>query len=241
MSIALRIIKRIFVAFVSLLMIFVVGFFLWRIFSSENPKSMQALTPNERLVQAYGEHGEGLQIFRQEQRSITSNEKNYGYFAITDCKIIPDANQIQTVFRYNNSTLRSTAEDFSLPEVPLREANTYDVTLLLAIDLTPENAEDNLSNAPESIKFVRVHGEVVASEQKNLYNFRKIVFELDDIDLKYLIEQGLLLAVYTDIYYSEAIDYSAEAYGTLCIYDFKTENIEVELDKKDVKAIEDFN
>ena len=179
-------------------------------------------------------------MFRQEQRSITSGEENYGYFAITDCAIIPDAKQIQAVVRYNNSTLRYTAEDYGLDEVPSRDAEVYDVTLLLAIDLTPENQDDNLGNDENSVEFIRCHGEVVLAEQKNLYNFRRMVFELDDedIDLKELLDSGLLLAIYADFYYNEAIDYEGIPYGSLCIYDFKSENIQVKLEKADIKAIE---
>ncbi len=243
MSIALRIIKRIFITFISLLMIFIVGFFIWRIASSGNPKSMQTLSPNQALVSLYEQQGEEMYMFKQEQRSITSSEQNYGYFAVTDCVFIPEANQIQTVLRYNNSTLRSTAEDFSLSDVPSREENTYDLTLLLAIDLTPEDTSDNFGNNTESVQFVRVHGNLVGAEQKNIYNFRKYVFLLgeNELNLKDLIDQKLLLAVYADIYYSEQIDYTADAYGTLCLYDFKTEVIPYEAQKSDIKALEEFN
>ncbi len=240
MSIALRIIKGIFALLFSLLVIFIVGFFLWRIASSDTPKSMEALTPTESVRTVFAEQGESMYIFRQEQASITRGENNYGYFSITDNIIIPDANEVQLVLRYNNSTLRSTAEDFSLSEVPSRDADVYDVTLLVAIDLTPQNDDDNSGNGEESVKFVRCHGTLVASEQKNLYNFRKFVFNFSDceLDIAELIENNLLLAIYTDIYYSESIDYQGDTYGTLIIYDFKGKNLDVELDKKSISALE---
>ena len=240
MSIVFKIVKRLVVALFFTVIFGVIALLAWRILSSDAPSSMQSLYANQALCDAYTENGKELYMFRQEQRSITSGEENYGYFAITDCAIIPDANQIQAVVRYNNSTLRYTAEDYGLDEVPSRDAEVYDVTLLLAIDLTPENQDDNLGNDENSVEFIRCHGEVVLAEQKNLYNFRRMVFELDDedIDLKELLDSGLLLAIYADFYYNEAIDYEGIPYGSLCIYDFKSENIQVKLEKADIKAIE---
>lgn len=242
MSIVFKLLKRIVAVFFALIILFVVVILAWRIFSSGNPKSMETLYADGRLAELYESKGEDMYMFRQEQRSITSGEKNYGYFGITDYVIIPEADEIQLTVRYNNSTLRHTAEDFGLDEAPSRDADVYDVTLLLAIDLTPENKDDNLGNDENSVKFIRCHGETVASEQKNLYNFRRLVFTLDgeDADLSELLDEGLLLAIYADFYYVDAVDYESEAYGTLCLYDFKSEDITVKLQKADRKALEAF-
>ena len=241
MSIAFKIFKRLLVSLFMLIIIAVVAFLLWRIGSSGTPKSMEGIVPDSTLSELYAQSGE-LNMFKQDQRSITSSEKSYGYFAITDYTIIPDADQIQTAVRYNNSTLQHTAEDFGLDAPPSREQDVYDVTLLIAIDATPENKDDNLGNDPNGVRFVRCHGKTVASEQKNLYNFRKIVFDLSEaqIDLSELIEQELLLAIYADFYYVGALDYSAEPYGTLCLYDFKSENVALKLSRKDKEALEQF-
>ena len=73
------------VKFLFLLVVFsVIGILLWRIFSSGDPNSMKVITPNDSLAIAYEQKGEDLYLFRQEQRSITSGEKNYGYFSVTD-------------------------------------------------------------------------------------------------------------------------------------------------------------
>ncbi|MBO7310466.1 MAG: hypothetical protein J6U86_03635 [Clostridia bacterium] len=239
---AFRITGRLIKFLVGLLIFAVIALIVWRVVSSNNPKEMERLIPNEKLISAYEEKGDELRMFKQDQRSITSSDKNYGYFSITDYAIIPEANQIQTIIRYNNSTLRYTAEDYDLSEVPERDAEVYDVTLLLAIDLTPDNEEDNLGNDESSVKFVRCHGKMTLSDQKNLYNFRQMVFDLDtvEVNLKELIDSNLLLAIYADFYYIDDIDYEKTPYGTLCLYDFKSENMRITLDKKDIKAIENY-
>lgn len=240
MSTVFRILKRVGIALVFLFIAAIVGFLAWRILASGNPSSMDALTPNDRLSAAYAESGSSLYMYRQNQRSITSGDTNRGYFSVTEYAIIPDANQVQTVIRYNNSTLKNTAADFGLSEIPAREAENYDFTLVVAIDLTPENKNDNLGNDPESVKFVRCHGTLGASDQKNMHNFRRMVFQLDDagINIKELKESGLLLAMYIDFYYIGSVNYDESPMATLCLYDYVSDDVTVKLDRKDKKALE---
>ena len=218
----------------------VIFFLLWRIFSSGNPRSMQALTPNEKLCAAY-ERTEGeLSMFRQEQNILTRAESNAGYFAVTECIFIPEANQIQIVVRYNNSTIRATAEDYALSEVPTRDTELYDISLTLATDLTPGVTEDNAGNDPESVAFVRVHPSSVSADTRNLYNYRRLVFDLDGtgLSLAEMVQTDLLLAVYADVYYNGDIRYDEPAYGTLCLYDYVTECETAKLSGRDRRAIE---
>ena len=220
---------------------FVCAALLWRLFSSGDPKVMKTLSVNEHTYEAYNNDGE-LYMFRQGQNSITRGEKNSGYFSVTNSIFIPECNQAQVVFRYNNSTIRALASDYSLPEVPDREDELYDVTLLLAIDLTPENTEDNATNAPESVRFVRVKASSFTRDTKLMYNYYRFIFDIGDSgeDIKALLDDGLLLAVYADVYYVNDLDYEKTPYGTLCLYDYLSENIEVELSGRDEKALKDF-
>ena len=79
MSIVFKLLKRIVAVFFALIILFVVVILAWRIFSSGNPKSMETLHADRRLADLYESKGEDMYMFRQEQRSITSGEKNYGY------------------------------------------------------------------------------------------------------------------------------------------------------------------
>jgi hypothetical protein len=204
---------------------------------------MKTLSVNEKVYNAYTQNGETLYMFKQEQNSITRAENNYGYFSITDCKFIPDANQAQVVFRYNNSTIRSLAEDYSLSTVPDRSEELYDVTLLLAIDLTPENKDDNSTNAPESVRFVRVHASSHTRDTKLMYNYYQLVFDIGESgeDINALLDSNLLLAVYADVYYVNDLDYEKDPYGTLCLYDYLSENKTIELERADKKALKEFS
>lgn len=242
MSRIFRITGRIVKGLFFLLVFSVIGVLLWRIFSSGNPSSVNTLRPNEKLYTAYREQGEELYLFRQEQRSITAGKDNYGYFSVTDCVFIPDANQIQIVVRYNTATIRHLAEDYQLETVPAREEELFDISLTVATDLTPDITDDNDGNDPASVQFTRVHPTEVYSDTKNLYHYRRLVFDLDsaDLSLSELLDSGLLLAVYTDIYYNQDIQYENTAYGTLCLYDYVSEKEEIRLSAKDRRALEEY-
>ena len=238
----LRITGRVIKFFFFLLVFSVIGILLWRIFSSGDPSSMKRLTPNEKLAAAYEEKGDELYLFQQGQNMITSGKDNYGYFAVTDCVFIPEANQIQIVVRYNTATIRSLAEDYALEPVPSRDEELFDVSLTVATDLTPDVTDDNAGNDPASVQFVRVHPTQVNSDKKNLYNYRRLVFDLESagLSLSELLDSGLLLAVYTDIYYNQDIRYDEPAYGTLCLYDYLSERKDVSLSGKDRRALKEF-
>ena len=60
------------------------------------------------------------------------------------------------------------------------------------------------------------------------------------VDIKELLDSGLLLAIYADFYYVGALDYEQTPYGVLCLYDFMSDDVKVKLEKGDVKALESY-
>ena len=234
-----RIIKLI----AALAIAFVFGLLGWRLMADRTPRSMATLSVNEQTYRAYVENGESLTLLTQEQNTITRGTKNAGYFSVTEDVLIPEANQIQLLFRYNNSTIRALKTDYNLAELPARESELYDVTVLLAIDLTPDDPSDNAGNAPESVRFVRVHASAApVTETTQLYNYRRFIFDVGSSgeDLRSLLDSGLLLAVYADVYYNQDIRYDENPYGALCLYDYKTETETVKLTSRDRKALAAF-
>jgi len=185
----------------------------------------------------------------QEQNTITRTEKNYGYFSVADVVFVPEIEQLQILVKYNDSTLKALksdyAEDFSMlgeKEYPDSNKDWYDVTVVLARDLTPENKDDNLGSDRASVELIRIKPtEISASMHTDRYSYRRLVFDNVPLD-------ELTLAVYADFYYVGDIAYNNEdfdiysdtAYGTLCLYAFADKTLEVELTKDDIKAIENY-
>ena len=225
--IAGRIVKTSLVLFV----VFINAIIIWRVFFSANiPKEMNRLTPNQQLSAAYDTHGDEMQFLYQDQLSLTYGKDSKGYFGVPDFVFIPEAEQVQIVFRYNNSTLRHLAEDFALAEAPDKANDLFDVTLLKVIDLTPEIADD--SNNPDAVLKTRIAPTSVQRDTTLLYTYYRFVFDGVSID------EGEIASVFLDVYYNEALDYEAPPYGTLRLYDHLSEWLPYSLSSADKKALQ---
>lgn len=223
------------IKYIALVFVFsVTGFIIFRMLSSGDPKAMKTLLVNENTYNAYVSSGETLDMTYQEQNSITRGDKNYGYFSVSQVAFIKSAKQTQLVFRYNNSTLRSVKNDLGLDEVPSRDDDIFDVTLVVCTDLTPEDKTDNDVSAkekPGSVMETRYFPSMSVPAKKLMYNYRKFIFDGVEIDEN-------TLAVYVDIYYrGEAVDYAADPYGTLIIYDYASQNLQRKFTGDDKAAI----
>ena len=214
------ILKLFFRALFALLVIAVFVVLFWRMNAARVPEHLLTLSPNATLLEAYEKEGDALQKLTQEQNTITRTKENYGYFASSSAIFVPAADQLQLLVRYNDSTLKALAEDYALDFLPESDKDWYDVTLVLALDKTPEDATDNLASDPESVELVRVKATALAArEHKGRHSYRKFIFDGISFD-------EYLLAVYVDFYYTGDLRYENEdfdiyedkAYGTLCLY-----------------------
>ena len=229
----------IFKAVCALIIITVIGLLVWRLVDRRiTPKEVKTLIPNEKLCEAYRENGGKLTAFYQEQNEYTQRtgeNGNYGYFANGGTVFIKEAEQVQFVFRYNNSTLKYTAERYDLDKELSRDDEVFDVSLVIMYDLTPDNKDDNDGKTESAVEKVRIQPSTSPlKHKKTLYNYRKFIFDGVKID-------DSVLAVYIDIYYVGDKDYEKTPYGTLMIYSYVDENIEYKLTSSDKKALEGKN
>ncbi|MBE6702295.1 MAG: DUF3313 domain-containing protein [Ruminococcaceae bacterium] len=218
----------------ALLIFAVICTIIWRVFISNiPPKEMKQLQPTPQLAAAYAEHGEALRLYTQEQPSVTKAESNYGYFGISRYTFIPQAKQLQIVFRYNNSTLRHLQEDYALADRPAPgDPTLFDLTLVTVTDLTPENAEDN-GEGSDTLQKERVHPTSYQVDTTALYTY--VLFVFDEIEVS-----DAVTAIFLDVYYREDIQYERAAYGTLLLYNSASPDIGVKLSRKERKALEGF-
>lgn len=195
----------------SLLICSVIGIVIWRVFFSTSvPKEVKYLQGNDVLSAAYAEHDGNLTFRYQEQASITRGEQNNGYFAVVDCVFIPEAEQVQILFRYNNSTIRHLAADFGLDAVPDKSETLFDVTLLRTTDLTPDDPDDNLTD-PATLSSERFSPTSFVRAETSLYTYYRFVF--DGVTVEDLTD-----GIFADVYYLGDLDYDASPYGALCLY-----------------------
>lgn len=210
-----RIIGAILKLLFTLLIMSVCAIILWRIlFSEKVPKEVKNLTQTPELS-ALSQSSNPPIMQYQDLASITRGKDNYGYFSVEDVVFLPQINQVQILFRYNNSTLGHLAKDKNLPNVPEKSGTYFDVSLVKTTDLTPEDKTDNLDPATLSAQRINPTDDVRRGDTA-LYTYFRYVFNDVSID-------DLTDGVYVDVYYLGDLDYSKPAYGTLCIYAYDEE------------------
>ncbi len=212
---------------------------VWRVCSAGDPKQVRVMSPNPALSEAYVAAGGQLNCYRQEQATITRAPNNYGYFSVTRCVFIPEANQVQLVFRYNNSTLRHLAEDKNLQSVPSKSGIYFDVSIVLSTDATPNDKTDNLDPSTLSLTRRRASGDHVRVETA-LYTYFRYTFDgvtVDDLTDGVFADVYFLGDLSTDEATGEVV-YPVDPYGVLCLWDSESENLPYKLTKADRKAIE---
>ena len=205
-------------------------FLLWRVFfSGKIPKEVKGLSPNAVLAEVYAARGDEMLLQTQEQGTMTRGETNYGYFGVPQFVFIPEAAQVQVLFRYNNSTLEATARDFSLPAEPPRGEEIFDVTLLAVRDLTPEDKTDN-QDGSKALGKERIKPTSNTITTTWLYTY--ILYTFDGVSVT-----DDTIAVFFDIYYEGAVDYEKTPYGTLRLYHEESVWRPVALTSADKKAL----
>lgn len=227
---AVKIVGNVIKALLYSIVALIVIFFVWRIWFSTNiPDNVEQLVVTDSLIDAYNKSGGELYGFDQDQYTITRAKENYGYFSIEDFVIIPEARQVQIIFRYNNNTIKKIAEKYNLGEITDRTQELFEVTLVKTEDMTPDISSDNYDES-KLIK-TRYHASEVIEAHTLLYNYYRIVFENVDIDED-------TFGLFADIYYVGAINnYEQAADGTLCLYDYQMIRDDYEFESSDIKRI----
>jgi hypothetical protein len=236
---AMRIAGLVLKVFFWSIIIFINAFFLWRVFSSGDPREVKTLEANDEIRRAYAayladksEDKAPFAVYQREHKTITDERGdeengivgNYGYFALTDVAIIPSASQVQVVFRYNNSTLEALVRDYALDFEPDREEIWFDVTCRAVYDSTPNNPDDDIFTER------RYTASASSPAWKTLYTYEQLTF-------KGITEIDKAEAIYIDIYYINDVEYSARPYGSLCIYLKDYTDVEYKLDRNDKRAL----
>ncbi len=207
-----RILGRIIKILFTLLIILLNGIIVWRVFFSATiPKDLRDITPTEAGSAAYAQYGSDLVVQNQNQASVTKSETTYGYFSAPQVVFIPQANQVQVVFRYNNSTIEHLKEDYALPELPSKDSELFDVTLSKTTDLTPESMADNEDASKLLLTRYFPTADKTERETTLLYTYYRFVFDNVSVD-------DLTVGVFLDVYYLSDVDYGKKPYGTLCLY-----------------------
>ncbi len=205
-----KIIKKTLLYTLRLLALCVFAILLWRIFVSSDPKSMQNFVWNEETIKIYNDNpSEFVAYYYKHKDNLTKD----GKFAASYVYYVPKTGQFQITLRYNDSTIKSLMEKYSLANEPSGEQFVFTLT-------------DNAGNTYTEYEYI--------SCEKSMYNYRRLIF--DGIDMTPLTvdnpsvnateeereniqkeKEKVLLTL--NVYYKDDVLLS-KPYGKITVYDY---------------------
>ena len=205
-----KIIKKTILYSLRIASFFVIAILLWRIFSGEAPKNMQELLLTEDTVQSLNNTPDSFKVYSYVHKDNLTAD---GKFAASHVYYIPSEKQLQVTVRYNNSTIKTLMKDYSLSAEPEFEPFVFTLT-------------DGMGNTYTEYKYI--------SGKKNMYNYRRLVFDGVDLD-SLIVEEPAFNAteeeinefeeitkdkyLVLNIYYKDDVLLS-EPYGKLSVFDY---------------------
>ncbi len=207
-----KVIKKIFIYALRIIAVAVFAILFWRLGSSKDTKLAKAFIWTEENISSYTQNPSEFLAYKYMRNDNITED---GKFLANNIYFVPSKNQFQITLRYNNSTLKKLAEEYNLDNLPDGEVFVYALT-------------DNLGNIYSQYEY--------AVDKKNLYNYRRILFE--NIDMQATKEtvnkNGEKViqefeSLYLNIYYKDDINFE-EPYGVLEVYsnDFYHEPMDLE-------------
>jgi hypothetical protein len=192
-----------------LLLIGMITVLLWRVvFSQDPPDGFDQISGNDVLREALHTNGK-ITVLTQDQVKYTEGADNYAYFNLDYCYFFKEADQVQLLLFYNNSTLEHLAEDRGLAAVPPRGEEIFSLKMTQYLDVTPED------HAKAGENDILTEERVLAPSRceittNSLYTFLRYTFDGVDLDADTVV-------IYLDMCYE------GESYGTLRLYHRESE------------------
>lgn len=211
-----KVIKKTFFYTLRMIAVLVVGILFWRIFSSGDTELAKSFLWNESAISAYNENAEEFTAFYYKR---PDNYTKDGKFQASNVYFVPSTGQFQITVRYNNSTLKKLAEEYGLEKIPSGEVFVFTLT-------------DNFGNVYTEYE--------IAEDSKNLYNYRRVVFDNVDMTAKKTVEEDgkqvekVFEELYINVYYIDKVQLSVP-YGKMTVYDTKYYHEPVDLSKYQIK------
>ncbi len=185
--------------------LFIYAFFILRLCTSGDPKTVTSVQWNDIAEAAYQNDPEGFTVLEQEPSAFITAD---GRFWISNVLYLPSAKQLQVTVKFNNSTLkylrREIAEAKNKAAIENGEIKEGEVLYTENDIVLPDEAFDYSLLDDHGVRY---HPSSVSSDKKQNYNYRILIF--DDIDM----EEAF--TVYVDMYYVGALDYEKAPYGSL--------------------------
>ncbi|MBP3918890.1 MAG: hypothetical protein J6I50_06935 [Clostridia bacterium] len=196
------------------LSLFVYAFFMFRLCTSNDPKTMTKIVWNDINRAAYLAEPDAFEALDQEPQSYITAD---GHFWISNVVYLPQAKQLQLTIKYNDSTKKALTQE--LEQQRAKTGADTSEPIVLPDEPFVFTLSDNNGT--------RYTASSITPYKKQNYNYRRLVF--DGVDFT---DGSGVTDAYADIYYIDSMDDTKAPYGSLKAWDVKLETIEHNIKKE---------
>lgn len=222
-----KILKKTVIFCLEFLAILVFAVLIWRVFSTNDPKTVTKFLWNEAGIEAYNKTpGEFLAYEYDHNNNLTPD----GKFAASSVYFVPLTGQFQITLRYNDSTVKYLIEELMNEHGLSKEgvAEEFGITENTEKELFVFTLTDNLGNTYTDYEYI--------SDTRYMYNYRRLIFDGIDMSAARNVEKnGEIVTekfeyLVLNVYFIDDVLLS-KPYGTMPVYDNAFEHVPVDLDK----------
>lgn len=179
LKIAGRVIK---IVITTLIFVFIAAF-LFRIWTNDYyPKEMKRIHFTDSLAESYKENADTFTAYKQKVR-VSYDDKEEGNFFASNTIVVPSADALQTVVRYNDSVFGKLAEKYECDENLLRKDTPFVFSVFACTGSDGGEGYDGVEYAPTEI----------VEDSFWMYTYEKLCFDGIELDGVYWVRLDIML------------------------------------------------
>ena len=155
----------------------------FRIWSNDYyPKAMKNIYFTDSLTEYYKENSDTFKAYKQKVR-VSYEDKEEGNFFASNTIVVPEADALQTVIRYNDAIFEKLAEKYECGEDELRKDTPF---LFSAFACTGSDGEEGY----DGVEYIPTEA---VTDSFWMYTYEKLCFDGIELDGVYWIRLDIML------------------------------------------------
>ncbi len=174
--------KVIKIVITTLIFVFIAAL-LFRIWSNDYyPKDMKRIHFTDSLAEYYNENSDTFKAYKQKVR-VSYDDKEEGNFFASNTIVVPDADALQTVIRYNDAIFEKLAKEYDLKEESISKENPFVFSVFACTGSDGGEGYDGVEYIPTEI----------VEDAFWMYTYEKLCFDGIELDGVYWVRLDIML------------------------------------------------
>ena len=179
----LKIVGKVIKIVITTLIFVFIAAFLFRIWTNDYyPKDMKRIRFTDSLVEYYNENSDTFKAYKQKVR-ISYDDKEEGNFFASNTIVVPDANALQTVIRYNDAVFERLREKYGIETTELEKTEPFLFSVFACTGSDGNEGYEGVTYLPTE----------TVEDTFWMYTYEKLCFDEIELDGVYWVRLDVML------------------------------------------------